>query len=65
LLLFAELDDWKRTDEDFGRQDGDQAVIQTAETLRQTFRDSDVLARLEEGKFGALLIDTSKPLPKS
>ncbi len=60
VLLFAELDDLKKIDKDFGRQEGDQALITTAEILRTTFRDSDIIARLDEGKFRILLIDTSE-----
>lgn len=61
-LLFASVDveGLNKINENVGRDAGDTALRETAEILRRTFRDSDVLARLEGGTFAALAIDASQ-----
>ena len=46
LLVFVDLDDFKSINDTHGHQVGDQALAETAEILRTTFRESDVLALL-------------------
>lgn len=53
LLLFADVDDLKRINDTFGHAEGDLALIQAAEVLRHSFRDSDILARLGGDEFTA------------
>ncbi len=54
LLVFVDLDDFKSINDSHGHQVGDQALVETAEILRTTFRESDVLARLGGDEFVAL-----------
>jgi diguanylate cyclase (GGDEF)-like protein/PAS domain S-box-containing protein len=54
LLVFVDLDDFKSINDNHGHQVGDQALVETAEILRTTFRESDVLARLGGDEFVAL-----------
>jgi diguanylate cyclase (GGDEF)-like protein/PAS domain S-box-containing protein len=54
LLVFVDLDDFKSINDTHGHQVGDQALVETAEILRTTFRESDVLARLGGDEFVAL-----------
>ncbi len=54
LLVFVDLDDFKSINDTHGHQVGDQALAETAEILRTTFRESDVLARLGGDEFVAL-----------
>lgn len=42
-----------------GPDGGDQVLRDTAELLRRTFRDSDLIARLEGGAFMVLALDTT------
>src|SRR5262249_45699750 len=42
----------------FGHLEGDRALVQAAEVLRRTFRNSDIVARLGGDEFVALAIDT-------
>src|SRR3989449_566025 len=45
-LLFIDVDRLKQINDTFGHREGDHALITTAKILRQTFRESDVIARL-------------------
>lgn len=60
LLLFsADLDNLKQINDSWGHQEGDLALIRTAEALRHTFRNSDILARFGGDEFSALALDAS------
>jgi diguanylate cyclase (GGDEF)-like protein len=59
LLFFIDVDGLKWINDSFGHSEGDLALAQTAEVLRRTFRDSDVLARLGGDEFAALAIEAS------
>jgi diguanylate cyclase (GGDEF)-like protein len=57
LLFFVDLNGMKSINDRLGHEQGDQALAETAEILRATFRTSDVLARLGGDEFVALLMD--------
>lgn len=59
LLFFVDVDSLKRINDSFGHAEGDLALTRTAEVLRKTFRDSDVLARLGGDEFAALAIEAT------
>lgn len=59
LIMSAEVQGLKSVNETGGWDEGDALLRATAETLRHTFRDSDVLARLQGGAFAALALDAS------
>jgi diguanylate cyclase (GGDEF)-like protein len=59
LLFFADVDNLKAINDSLGHQEGDFALIRTADALEQTFRDSDMLARLGGDEFAALAVDAS------
>jgi diguanylate cyclase (GGDEF)-like protein len=52
-LFFIDLNGLKQINDRFGHQAGDQALRDTAAVLRQTFRESDVLARIGGDEFVA------------
>ena len=54
LLLFIDLDGLKQINDHFGHQMGDRALIDAAELLRGTFRQTDVIARLGGDEFVVL-----------
>lgn len=56
LLFFADLDDLKCINDTLGHEEGDQALIDMAAILRETFRSSDIIARIGGDEF-ALLTD--------
>jgi two-component system cell cycle response regulator len=59
LLFFADMDGLKQINDQFGHQEGDQALRDIAAILRNTFRSSDIIARLGGDEFTILTIDSS------
>jgi diguanylate cyclase (GGDEF)-like protein len=57
LLFFVDVDGLKQINDFFGHAEGDVALMRTAETLKKTFRDSDVMARLGGDEFAVLAIE--------
>jgi two-component system cell cycle response regulator len=57
LLFFADLDNLKQINDRFGHQEGDQALLKTAEVFRNTFRNSDIIGRFGGDEFTALVIE--------
>lgn len=58
VLLFADVDDLKNINDKFGHQEGDRALIETAYILKDTFRKSDIIARVGGDEFVVLAVDT-------
>ncbi len=58
LLLFIDLDGMKRINDEFGHNEGDNALINTAAILNRSFRSSDIIARLGGDEFTVLVTDT-------
>jgi diguanylate cyclase (GGDEF)-like protein/PAS domain S-box-containing protein len=59
MLLFADLDGLKRINDTFGHPEGDRALIEVADILRTTFRESDIVARIAGDEFVVLVIETN------
>ncbi len=59
LLLFADFDDLKSINDNLGHHEGDQALIETSNLLRKTFRGSDIIARIGGDEFVVLAIENS------
>lgn len=59
LLFFADVNDLKDINDSYGHREGDLAIIRTADALEQTFRDSDILARLSGDEFAVLAAEAS------
>jgi diguanylate cyclase (GGDEF) domain len=57
LLAFADLDDLKQINDTFGHHEGDMALINTAAILKETFRNSDIIARIGGDEFVIVLIE--------
>jgi diguanylate cyclase (GGDEF)-like protein/PAS domain S-box-containing protein len=51
VVFFADLDDMKSINDQFGHDVGDQAIRATAQVLRKVFRSSDVVSRLGGDEF--------------
>jgi len=58
-LLFADFDGLKQINDALGHSEGDQALIETADVLRETFRESDIIARIGGDEFVVLAIETN------
>ena len=54
FLLFADLDNMKWINDTLAHQEGDLALIATSAILKQTFRDSDIFARIGGDEFVVL-----------
>jgi diguanylate cyclase (GGDEF)-like protein len=57
LLFFADLDNLKQINDRYGHQEGDQALLKTADAFRNTFRNSDITGRFGGDEFTALVIE--------
>jgi diguanylate cyclase (GGDEF)-like protein/PAS domain S-box-containing protein len=60
LLLFADLDDLKWINDNFGHNEGDFALIELANILKKTFRESDFIARIGGDEFVVLAAETEE-----
>lgn len=61
ILLFADIDGLKTVNDQFGHDVGDRLIQDCAWILRNSFRDSDVLARFGGDEFAAFTFDTAQP----
>ncbi len=59
-LLFIDLDDFKRINQQLGHQAGDDVLINLADRMMDVCRDSDVVARLGGDEFVVLLINATR-----
>ncbi len=60
LLASTEVTGLKEVNETFGRLEGDRAIVAAAAILRETFRASDVVARLGSNDFAVLVLDAAE-----
>jgi len=60
-IVLADLDDFKRVNDTYGHEIGDDALRGFAEILRSTVRDVDLPVRLGGEEFAVLLPDTDLP----
>jgi len=54
LLMFVDLDGMKWINDSFGHAEGDIALLETAQVLKDTFRESDIIGRLGGDEFAVL-----------
>ncbi len=57
-LTFIDVDDLKLINDTLGHEQGDKALIETANILRHAFRQSDIIARVGGDEFAVIAIDT-------
>jgi diguanylate cyclase (GGDEF)-like protein len=57
LLVYVDLDEMKTINDTYGHSEGNRALIATANVLRASFRQSDILARLGGDEFCVLMTD--------
>jgi len=58
LFFFIDIDGLKDINDNFGHRAGDHALVVTADILRNTFRDSDILGRAGGDEFVVLAVET-------
>jgi len=59
LLVSADLDGLKKINDGFGHHEGDRAIVDAGQILRQSFRESDIISRIGGDEFVILI--TEKP----
>jgi diguanylate cyclase (GGDEF)-like protein/PAS domain S-box-containing protein len=64
LLFFSDLDGMKWINDTWGHEEGDKALIEVATILKETFRSSDIIARMGGDEFAVLAIDPDEINPE-
>jgi diguanylate cyclase (GGDEF)-like protein len=59
LLMFMDLDGLKTINDTHGHSEGNRAIVEAAEVLRDVFRQSDIVARLGGDEFAALALNAT------
>jgi diguanylate cyclase (GGDEF)-like protein len=60
LLVFLDVDRLKTINDTLGHHVGDRALCQVADLLRDTFRQSDIIARMGGDEFAVLALDAQE-----
>ena len=60
LILYADIDNLKTINDAFGHQEGNTAIIDTANILKSTYRDSDIIARIGGDEFVVFPVGTTE-----
>jgi len=59
-LFYFDLDNMKKINDTLGHREGDHALRETAYVLGNTFRDSDIIARIGGDEFAVMAIESSE-----
>lgn len=59
-LFYIDLDGLKEINDNLGHQEGDFIIKETAVTLKETFRGSDIIGRLGGDEFVVLTLDAGE-----
>ncbi|MDP2158257.1 MAG: GGDEF domain-containing protein, partial [Nitrospirota bacterium] len=58
-IFYADMDNLKEINDTYGHQEGDLAIVEIASILRETFRESDIIARVGGDEFVAVPVGTT------
>ena len=59
VLFFIDMDGLKQINDNLGHAAGDQALMDTSQVLKNSFRSSDIIARIGGDEFTVLAIETA------
>ncbi|MEW6520547.1 MAG: diguanylate cyclase [Thermodesulfobacteriota bacterium] len=59
FVLYADCDKLKWINDTLGHRSGDQLIMETAEVLKNTFRQADIIGRLGGDEFVVVMVDES------
>ncbi|MBP1732024.1 MAG: diguanylate cyclase [Deltaproteobacteria bacterium] len=65
LLIYADLDNMKKINDKFGHMEGDAALVEAADVLREVFRESDIIGRIGGDEFVILAVDSDGVPPEA
>jgi two-component system, cell cycle response regulator len=60
FIFFIDLDHMKWINDTLGHAKGDEALVETAKILKETFRESDIIGRIGGDEFIVLFVETSE-----
>jgi diguanylate cyclase (GGDEF)-like protein len=60
FMMYLDVDNFKEINDSFGHDEGDNALIDIANILKQSFRESDIIARIGGDEFVVFPIETSE-----
>jgi diguanylate cyclase (GGDEF)-like protein len=60
MLVYLDVDDLKTINDTLGHQMGDRALMRVADVLRETFRQSDIIARIGGDEFAVMALEASE-----
>ncbi len=64
LLAYTDLDNLKKINDEFGHEEGDKAIVQTANLFRSILREVDIIIRMGGDEFLLIFPDSSlKEIP--
>jgi diguanylate cyclase (GGDEF)-like protein len=55
-IIFADLDNLKKINDNFGHDNGDYAIVQTSGFIKNSLRSSDIVARIGGDEFAAFAV---------
>lgn len=58
-ICYADMDNLKEINDTYGHKEGDQAIVEITSILRETFRESDIIARVGGDEFVAVPVGTT------
>ena len=64
FMLYTDLDGLKKINDTFGHKEGDMALIDIANILRNNYRESDIIARISGDEFVVIPIGTTEDSTK-
>mgnify|MGYP004599176321 FL=1 len=62
VVIFGDLDNLKKINDTFGHEDGDYAIMTAASVIKNSLRNSDVVARIGGDEFAAFAICGDKDI---
>lgn len=57
ILIYADLDNMKAINDEFGHEEGDRALVTAGNVFKKTFRSSDVIGRVGGDEFAILALE--------
>jgi diguanylate cyclase (GGDEF)-like protein/PAS domain S-box-containing protein len=59
-ILYLDLNEMKKINDEFGHKEGDQALIDISNILKKSFRGSDIIARIGGDEFTVLISEPAR-----